>query len=189
MSLLVCSASRRSALGASQAAALNARRTRKSMIDSSRRAPFSQSPAPRKEAGFTIAPMSRSERPAKEPHRPIISARWAGRARGEALRGDNAMWFIASSLLLQYSEKTVHRGTGRHNNYRDRGGGWVRGRWSHMGSGARLFRYAEWKQNEVEWQVARLLSRCYSIAENEYCQTRGGDACKECEKTAHMCKL
>lgn len=152
MSLLVCSASQAPPAPAA-AAALDARRTRRNMIDSSRRAPFSQSPAPRKEAGFTIAPMSRSERPAKEPRRPIASAQWAGRERGEARRGDNAMWFIASSVLLQYSEKTVHRGTGRHNNYRDRGwgrgGGWVRGRWSHMGSVARLFLYAEWKQNEV----------------------------------------
>lgn len=70
-----------------------------------------------------------------------------GRAErlGDARRGDNAMWFIASSVLLQYSEKTVHRGTGRHDNYRDRGGrGRVRGRWSHMDSSARGF-WRRWR--------------------------------------------
>lgn len=56
-----------------------------------------------------IASMSRSERPNKERHRPIGGARWAGKARGEAPRGDNAMWFIASSVLLQYSEKNRPR--------------------------------------------------------------------------------
>lgn len=89
--LLVCSASRRSALSALQGAALKARRTRKSMIDSSRRATLPNHWTPRKEAGFTVGPITRAERPAEELWRPIACAHWEGGAQDEARRGDNVM--------------------------------------------------------------------------------------------------
>lgn len=71
--------------------------------------PLFQSPVT-KEGGGT-------NRRAEVPHgggrasRPMEGALWAGRGGpGDARRADNAMWFIASLVLLQYSERGVHWG-------------------------------------------------------------------------------
>lgn len=89
-------------------------------------------------------------------------------------------------MLLQYSEKTVHRGTGRRDNYRDRGGGRVcvcvcecEGQVEPYGLRCACF---FWRRLDVKQSIVLLMSRCYSIAENEYCQRRGREGCKDREK-------